>query len=149
MDPGGHTVSDLDFLDDLDDAGGYIPTGTGIRRHTLSAPSPIIGASGLTAGERKQRSRPLAARPRRDETWRTGAACAGYPVDWWVPDNPDAGIRGKPIPGPSDQARAICAACPVAAACLEYAITWREEGFWGGLTDHERRKLRARTGTAA
>lgn len=38
------------------------------------------------------------------------------------------------------QAKKICAACPVQNACLHHALTVAEPyGVWGGLTEHERR----------
>jgi WhiB family redox-sensing transcriptional regulator len=40
------------------------------------------------------------------------------------------------------EAKAICATCPVAEACLEYAIATRQgDGVWGGLTAVERHRL--------
>ena len=40
------------------------------------------------------------------------------------------------------EAKAICAGCPVAGACLEYAIATRQpDGVWGGLTAVERHRL--------
>ena len=40
------------------------------------------------------------------------------------------------------EAKAICATCPVAEACLEYAISTRQgDGVWGGLTAVERHRL--------
>ena len=40
------------------------------------------------------------------------------------------------------EARAVCAACPVAGQCLEYAISTRQsDGVWGGLTAVERHRL--------
>lgn len=40
------------------------------------------------------------------------------------------------------EAKSICAACPVAEACLEYAIATRQgDGVWGGLTAVERHRL--------
>ena len=39
-------------------------------------------------------------------------------------------------------AKEICASCPVAEACLEYAIATRQsDGVWGGLTGVERHRL--------
>ena len=39
-------------------------------------------------------------------------------------------------------AKAICATCPVAEQCLEYAIeTHQSDGVWGGLTAVERHRL--------
>ena len=40
------------------------------------------------------------------------------------------------------EAKAICATCPVAGQCLEYAIsTHQSDGVWGGLTAVERHRL--------
>ena len=42
----------------------------------------------------------------------------------------------------ADEAKAICATCPVAEQCLEYAIdTHQGDGVWGGLTALERHRL--------
>lgn len=41
-----------------------------------------------------------------------------------------------------DRAKKVCATCPVAATCLEYAVEAREPGVWGGTTGAERRELR-------
>jgi WhiB family redox-sensing transcriptional regulator len=40
------------------------------------------------------------------------------------------------------EAKAVCSTCPVAEACLEYAIATRQgDGVWGGLTAVERHRL--------
>jgi sulfatase maturation enzyme AslB (radical SAM superfamily) len=39
--------------------------------------------------------------------------------------------------------RKLCRACPVLAACREWAIEHEEEGFWGGMSASERRRERA------
>lgn len=40
-------------------------------------------------------------------------------------------------------AREICAACPVQASCLQFALrTGEDHGIWGGLTAAERREVR-------
>ncbi len=48
------------------------------------------------------------------------------------------------------RARKICAGCPVASQCLEYALTNQiEHGVWGGCSERERRRLlRARRGAS-
>lgn len=39
-----------------------------------------------------------------------------------------------------EQAKAICASCPVQAQCLAYALdTAQEYGTWGGMTEWERK----------
>ncbi|MFE6946585.1 WhiB family transcriptional regulator [Streptomyces chartreusis] len=42
-------------------------------------------------------------------------------------------------------AKSLCAHCPVASHCLDWAMTTRQEtGIWGGLTPYERKGLRRR-----
>lgn len=45
----------------------------------------------------------------------------------------------------AQEAKAVCATCPVIGACLEYAIDNHYDvyGVWGGTTRLERKKLRA------
>ena len=48
-------------------------------------------------------------------------------------------------------AQRICAECPVAEACLEYALEERvDHGVWGGKSERERRRMlrRRRVGHA-
>ena len=41
-----------------------------------------------------------------------------------------------------DQARRICATCPVQEPCLEYALEQRiDHGVWGGASERERRRI--------
>jgi WhiB family redox-sensing transcriptional regulator len=64
--------------------------------------------------------------------WRQYARCLGADPELFHP----------PADDPADEAKAICAICPVREPCLEYAITAREkQGVWGGLTEKERRRL--------
>jgi WhiB family transcriptional regulator, redox-sensing transcriptional regulator len=45
------------------------------------------------------------------------------------------------------RAKAICANCRVRQECLEYAMsTHQVHGIWGGLSEAERRSLRAELG---
>jgi WhiB family redox-sensing transcriptional regulator len=40
------------------------------------------------------------------------------------------------------EAQRICAECPVAEACLEYALVERvDHGVWGGKSERERRRI--------
>lgn len=41
-----------------------------------------------------------------------------------------------------DEAKAICATCPLRAKCLSYAVECEEFGVWGGATAEERAELR-------
>ena len=77
-----------------------------------------------------------------NQSWRQLARCRGVDPEVFYPvsDDEDA----------ADEAKSICALCPVRETCLEYALTAREkEGVWGGLTERERRRiLRRRRKTA-
>lgn len=48
-------------------------------------------------------------------------------------------------PGPhanQDEAKAVCAECPVLRRCLDYAMAKPERfGIWGGLNERERKRL--------
>jgi WhiB family redox-sensing transcriptional regulator len=45
----------------------------------------------------------------------------------------------------ADTPKAICAVCPVRVECLEYALEIAAPfGVWGGLSERERRRIRAR-----
>jgi WhiB family transcriptional regulator, redox-sensing transcriptional regulator len=60
------------------------------------------------------------------------AACKGADTSVFFPVSENGGFEAK----------AICAACPVAEQCLEYAIeTHQPDGVWGGLTAVERHRL--------
>lgn len=46
-----------------------------------------------------------------------------------------------------EDAVAVCRACEIREACLTYALEHRErEGVWGGMTEHQRRRLLERAG---
>src|SRR5947208_10972848 len=65
-------------------------------------------------------------------SWRQRAACRGVDPEVFYPVSDDD----------ADEAKAICAQCPVRQACLEYALTNRErDGVWGGATERERRRI--------
>lgn len=64
-----------------------------------------------------------------------GAACRGYPVEWWVP--PRGTVHAE--------ARAICARCPERDPCLVFALrTPGAEGIWGGMSPKDRKQIRKR-----
>ena len=49
--------------------------------------------------------------------------------------------------GSTREAKRVCASCPVARQCLEYALENDERfGIWGGMSERERRKLKRRIG---
>lgn len=69
------------------------------------------------------------------QEWRAQAACRNSDVEMFFPATEEAAAPAK----------AVCAACPVREACLEWALdTRQDEGVWGGLSESERRRLRRR-----
>lgn len=70
--------------------------------------------------------------------WAARAACLGMNPELWFPE------RG----GGTNNAKAVCAGCPVSAECLAYAIRWDIRfGVWGGQSERARRRLaRSRRG---
>ncbi len=75
--------------------------------------------------------------------WRRDAACHDVETGVFFPE-PEAEAPMVAV------AKAICAACPVREACLNFAMTSRQDdGIWGGLDENERRRLRRRRQEAA
>jgi WhiB family redox-sensing transcriptional regulator len=71
----------------------------------------------------------LLARPE----WFARAACRGKDPNLFVPPFSSAGARAK----------AVCSACAVVDACLDYALRRPDlSGVWGGKTERERNRLR-------
>jgi WhiB family redox-sensing transcriptional regulator len=73
--------------------------------------------------------------------WMEGAPCKGlsgmfHPTLQW------RGETQRLFHATEKDAKAVCAACPVKEQCLEYALTNREYGVWGGTTEAERRRIR-------
>lgn len=67
------------------------------------------------------------------------------PTDWM--DEGNCRTRPPALFFPSDGvgvevAKRVCADCPVAATCLEYALENRiDHGVWGGASERQRRRL--------
>ena len=75
-----------------------------------------------------------------NDDWRQRAACRDEDPELFFPVS-DIG----PAARQADQAKAICARCPVREMCLEYAQdNGLESGIFGGTTETERRELRRR-----
>ncbi len=67
-----------------------------------------------------------------NQDWREHAACQGIEPEIFYPVEDDV----------AEPAKEVCAQCPVAASCLEHALTNRErDGVWGGATERERRRM--------
>lgn len=70
--------------------------------------------------------------------WRTRAACRDLDTDLFFPPG-----DGKTSQEQIEKAKEICGKCAVRAACLEFAVTTRQDaGVWGGQTEEERRRTR-------
>lgn len=77
-----------------------------------------------------------------EELWQAKAACRGPHTSLFFP--PPHFERKDDKEMREARAKAICAACPVRKACLEYALRIHEpHGIWGGLSEAERRALSA------
>lgn len=89
-------------------------------------PADVLAAYDIEPGELLTR---WVTRP----GWMERAACRGEDTDAFLIER-----------GPrTDVARAICAVCPVHAACLRYALDDPDlVGIWGGTTSRERREIR-------
>ncbi len=71
------------------------------------------------------------------DDWRLRAACRDIDPELFFPLSPDG-------PGVTQiqQAKAVCATCPVQPECLAFALaTGQSDGVWGGLTENERSQL--------
>jgi WhiB family redox-sensing transcriptional regulator len=79
--------------------------------------------------------------------WRLDAACLGN----WKPFHAPHYERGPAVHRRVQEAKAICATCPVRTPCLELALdTYDRHGIYGGTTARERRALaKTRNGAAA
>ncbi|MER5601132.1 WhiB family transcriptional regulator [Streptomyces sp. NPDC002265] len=74
-------------------------------------------------------------------SWRERAACRDVDPDLFFPIG-TAGLTLVQI----DEAKAVCARCPVRERCLQWALdVGQVEGIWGGTTESERRATRRRS----
>ena len=113
------------------------------RRRGDSAPPPLRGRADRPTPSRTREAardrQPTAPQP--DEAWRERAACRDV-------DDPElffpAAESGPARDAQVAAAKAVCARCPVRAECLTEALARIPYGIAGGLTEHERRRLRTR-----
>lgn len=68
------------------------------------------------------------------EPWMEAALCAQTDPELFFPE----------LGGSTREAKSICAQCPVLARCRAYALEHQERGVWGGTSDRDRARLRAR-----
>lgn len=70
-------------------------------------------------------------------SWRVRAACRHADTELFFPIG-----RGSRAMAEAQQAKTICARCPVRQPCLAYALaTGQAYGIWGGYDEQERRAL--------
>ena len=78
-------------------------------------------------------------------SWRDNAACIGHEDLFYSLEEESKGERRKK----EEQAKSVCATCPVLDTCRQFALNSGElYGVWGGLTEAERHRIsgRHRTG---
>ncbi len=76
--------------------------------------------------------------------WQTQAACRFFPSDLFFSVGSSDVARAD-----QEEAKTVCRMCPVQAECLEYALSINQEfGVWGGMSEDERRALKADTTVA-
>ena len=75
--------------------------------------------------------------------WRAKAACRDKDPELFFPVG-NTGAAYQQI----EEAKAVCRTCKVIDACLKCALdTNQDYGVWGGLSEDERRALKAPSGT--
>ncbi|MEU7980512.1 WhiB family transcriptional regulator [Micromonospora sp. NPDC049081] len=74
--------------------------------------------------------------------WRHNAVCRDEDPELYYP----IGTSG-PALDQIEQAKATCRRCPVADACLNFALeSGIDTGVWGGMSEEERRAVKRRGG---
>jgi hypothetical protein len=76
--------------------------------------------------------------PHEQREWRSRAACRTEPPELFFPTAESGPARAAQVAA----AKAVCARCPVRQDCLVEALRRIPYGICGGLTEHERRRLR-------
>ena len=91
----------------------------------------LIVQTGNTSGTEWTGSAPII----KPEPWTQEALCAETDPEIFFPSKGDKEAVVL--------ARTVCAECPVAAQCLDYALRMNEtHGVWGGLSPKQRAQLR-------
>lgn len=72
------------------------------------------------------------------QDWQAEAACRDEDPDLFFP----LGEDGEANERQTAQAKAVCYGCPVASACLDWALRGKiPQGIYGGMTPVERARL--------
>jgi WhiB family transcriptional regulator, redox-sensing transcriptional regulator len=78
--------------------------------------------------------------------WQDLAACRDYDNILFFGEEGESELEKQ---AREARAKTVCARCPVAEPCLEFAMeTNQKYGIWGGLTDKERASLKRRRARA-
>lgn len=92
-----------------------------------------MSTSGATRPPRLGEARPAEL----DPSWRLIGTCVAKFSDDFYPEGGQRQVRLA-----YERARAVCASCPVATRCLNYALENEERhGMWGGVTPSEREDI--------
>ena len=90
---------------------------------------PVGGLARVVVGASTEAGRDMTGS---DLMWRQKGACTGLDPSIFFPESEEL----------ADEAKSICAECPVRLHCLEHALARRErDGIWGGTTERERRRI--------
>ena len=76
----------------------------------------------------------MSQRPLFPGTWAGEGICREVDPELFFPSSPNEYTNAK--------AKAVCAKCPVVAACLEWALDNEHHGVWGGTSPGEREQFR-------
>ena len=107
---------------------------------TMPMPSAWAPQKQVSARRAVRRRTPIGAEPVPD--WRDSSACIGLDLNLFFPIS----TMGAAAQSQIEEAKAVCAECPVQRACLDWALAVGPEfGIFGGYTDVERRQLRQRS----
>ncbi|MHA6629141.1 WhiB family transcriptional regulator [Pseudonocardia sichuanensis] len=87
---------------------------------------------------RATRREPVAGHVRSGD-FRHRAACRSVDPEVFFP----AAVQGAEFEAQVAVAKAVCGGCPVRSECLSWALSALPEGIAGGMTEHERRVLKA------
>lgn len=98
--------------------------------------------SAARATPRRSGAASTVGRPEWDDdiTWQELALCRGADANlFFAPQHQESKEERL---AREDEAKSICARCPVRVECLAFALATREpHGIWGGMNEIERRRV--------
>ncbi len=75
--------------------------------------------------------------------WTDQASCKGLDTNDFFVDDGNKRYENEPY------LKRICSNCPVRLVCLDYALNHAVTGWWGGMSEKNRRSMRQRLGIIA